>query len=479
MLRGVVKSREVSRVHGRRDGRLRIGLSAGLVAVLAGALVAGGREPQREVLATAATQPGSSTSTTSTLPPADPVTLPTPHGRAVRAPASVASPTALPGVPAVGSIPEPALVAYQRSAAVIDAADPSCNLTWPLLAAIGQIESDQGQVGGSHLNAQGVAHPPIIGPRLDGENGTSLVRDTDAGRLDGDTRFDHAVGPMQFLPSTWAAVAVDGDNNGRRDVQDIDDASLGSAVYLCANHDDLGTKAGAQAALLRYNHSTAYVAEVLAIAKGLQSSALFTSVTTRNISFTDLGQATTPVTDPTRHGRQGHQHTSTGSHPRHWWADPPMTSGPPTGHHSGGPGPSGPPTTGPTDPPTTGPTDPPTTDPTDPPTTDPTDPPTTDPTDPPTTDPTDPPTDQPPIIPDPLPEELAGFTDDEVQAYDAAWVVCRPDVSDTWADDADQTATLRSCLADQMGIPPDDPGLATFLTWVAVYEQKNGDPSAG
>jgi membrane-bound lytic murein transglycosylase B len=35
---------------------------------------------------------------------------------------------------------------------------------------------------------------------------------------------------MQFLPSTWAAVAVDGDDDGQRDVQDIDDASQASAV---------------------------------------------------------------------------------------------------------------------------------------------------------------------------------------------------------------------------------------------------------
>jgi hypothetical protein len=463
---------------------VRVGVSAGLVAVLAAALVAGARQPQREVLATATAQSGgSSTTTPSTIAPVDPVHLPNPHGRAIRAPASVSAPPVLTAVPMIGSIPEPALVAYQRSAAVIDAADPSCRLDWTLLAAIGQIESDQGRAGGSHLNAQGVAHPPIIGLRLDGARGTSVVRDTDAGRLDGDRRFDHAVGPMQFLPSTWAAVAVDGDDNGRRNVQDIDDASLGSAVYLCANHDDLSTKAGARSALLRYNHSDSYVADVLAIARDLQNNSVFAAVTTRALTFTDLGPLPTPAVDPTRTGHQRHHHTPSG-HSHHWWADPPspVVSDPPSTDPTDPPStdPTDPPSTDPTDPPSTDPTDPPSTDPTDPPSTDPTDPPSTDPTDPPSTDPTDPPSsDQPPIIPDPLPDALAGFTADEVQAYDAAWVVCRPQVSDTWADDADQTATLRDCLAGELGVPSDDPDLATFLTWVATYEQESQEPSTG
>ncbi len=191
-----------------------------------------------------------------------------------RTAASVSLPQAGPGPLGATGVPPTALLAYQRSASVVDAAVASCHLDWTLLAAIGEVESDHGQAGGSHLDVDGVASPPIIGLRLDGRGGTSRVRDTDAGHLDGDPHFDHAVGPMQFLPSTWSAVAVDGDEDGRRRVQDIDDAALGSAVYLCAGGDDLSTNSGERAALLRYNHSTAYVGHVLAVAKDIQLSAV-------------------------------------------------------------------------------------------------------------------------------------------------------------------------------------------------------------
>jgi hypothetical protein len=145
-------------------------VSAGLVAVLAAALVAGPHAPAHDVLADATVATGGPVtapvvrSAVSTVPP---VQLPEPTGHAVHAPASTGRLRAT-GVVDVQGIPPVALVAYQRAAAVIDAADPSCRLDWSVLAAIGQVESDNGQVGGSRLDSHGVAHPAIIGPRLDG-----------------------------------------------------------------------------------------------------------------------------------------------------------------------------------------------------------------------------------------------------------------------------------------------------------------------
>ncbi|CAN5496804.1 hypothetical protein BH09ACT12_BH09ACT12_17760 [soil metagenome] len=167
--------------------------------------------------------------------------------------------------PSAGDIPAVALAAYQRAESLLGSADVDCNLSWQLIAAIGRVESDHGRFGGSSLGADGITRPAIIGPVLDGANGTALIRDTDAGRLDGDAEFDRAVGPLQFIPSTWAVVGVDGDGDGARDPQDIDDAALAAAVYLCSGQEDLATPQGLRSAVLRYNNSAAYVDTVVSI----------------------------------------------------------------------------------------------------------------------------------------------------------------------------------------------------------------------
>ncbi|WP_327152809.1 lytic transglycosylase domain-containing protein [Nocardioides sp. Soil796] len=162
------------------------------------------------------------------------------------------------------ALPSPALSAYQRAASVINASDTTCHMDWQLLAAIGRVESAHGTYGGSTLDANGLATPSIIGVALDGRR-TARITDTDAGQLDGDTRHDRAVGPMQFIPATWSVVGVDADGDGERNPQDIDDAALAAAVYLCSGSDDLGTDAGRRSAVFRYNHSQAYVALVLGL----------------------------------------------------------------------------------------------------------------------------------------------------------------------------------------------------------------------
>ena len=160
-------------------------------------------------------------------------------------------------------IPDAALTAYQRAETVINAADKTCNITWQLIAAIGRVESDHGRVNGNSLDDHGLARPGIYGIPLDGTHNTTAIRDTDAGQYDADARWDRAVGPLQFIPSTWSVVGVDGDNDGKRNPQDIDDAALATAVYLCSGNDDLSTDPGRRAAVYRYNHSHDYVDLVL------------------------------------------------------------------------------------------------------------------------------------------------------------------------------------------------------------------------
>lgn len=164
-------------------------------------------------------------------------------------------------------IPNAALAAYRRAETLLDKADPSCRLDWTLVAAIGRVESDHGRTGANTLDDEGVSRPGIIGVPLTGRDGTAEIRDTDGGSLDDDAVWDRAVGPMQFIPSTWEMVAVDADGDGKANPQDVDDAATSAGVYLCAGTDDLGTDRGARAAVKRYNNSDSYVDLVLEIAE--------------------------------------------------------------------------------------------------------------------------------------------------------------------------------------------------------------------
>jgi membrane-bound lytic murein transglycosylase B len=248
-----------------------------------------------------------------TLP--DGSTVPT---QAIKAPASVSTAGGLaPGVQGDGAriastastsgIPAAALAAYQRAETVINAADKSCHLSWQLIAAIGRVESDHGRTNGNSLDAQGVARPGIYGIALDGTHGTSRITDTDAGQYDADARFDRAIGPMQFIPSTWSVVGVDADGDGERNPQDVDDAALATAVYLCSGSDDLSTPAGQRSSVYRYNHSSSYVDLVLSIAAAYLDGE-FTSVPngTTSAGYLVPAPAQPDKSGPKKHHGQPH-----------------------------------------------------------------------------------------------------------------------------------------------------------------------------
>jgi hypothetical protein len=115
------------------------------------------------------------------------------------------------------------LALYQESAA-----DYCPGLSWTVLAAIGQIESDEGANDG----------PSSAG----------------------------ALGPMQFLPSTWAIWGIDAfGQTGPPDIMNPLDAVPSAARMLCADGAGAGG-ASLESAIYDYNHATWYVSEVLALA---------------------------------------------------------------------------------------------------------------------------------------------------------------------------------------------------------------------
>ena len=102
----------------------------------------------------------------------------------------------------------------------------------------------------------------------------SAIRDTDGGRYDGDSVWDRAAGPMQFIPGTWRLWGADGNGDGVRDPQNVEDAALAAANYLCAGGRDLSRPADLTAAVLSYNHSQRYLSTVLGIVQAVDSGQL-------------------------------------------------------------------------------------------------------------------------------------------------------------------------------------------------------------
>lgn len=165
-------------------------------------------------------------------------------------------------LPVVSGIPRTVLHAYDRAADDLASQRPSCHLSVPMLAAIGRVES--GHARGGDVDRKGTTTTPILGPVLNGAPGVAAIGDTDGGVHDGDTVWDRAVGPMQFIPSTWRTWGADGNADGAADPGNVFDASLAAGRYLCAAGGDLATASGLERAILAYNHSRSYLSLVLA-----------------------------------------------------------------------------------------------------------------------------------------------------------------------------------------------------------------------
>lgn len=154
-------------------------------------------------------------------------------------------------------IPATVLAAYHRAADSVARTDPGCGLDWTVLAAIGKVESNHARNG--DVTPGGEVRHPIFGPVLDGSAGTAAIMAVAGDGSGYGGRWARAEGPMQFLPSTWAKWAADGTGNGTSDVQNVFDATLAAAHYLCAGNADLTNGSGLRDAILRYNPSLYYL----------------------------------------------------------------------------------------------------------------------------------------------------------------------------------------------------------------------------
>ncbi|MET0448777.1 MAG: lytic murein transglycosylase [Aeromicrobium sp.] len=164
-------------------------------------------------------------------------------------------------------IGEIALQAYGSATLRLGKEQPSCRLGWTTLAGIGGIESLHGTDGGAYLLPDGQTSQPILGPALDGTGGNAAIKATaESTQWHGDAQWDHAVGPMQFIPSTWERWESDGNDDDVADPSNVFDAAYAAGRYLCASGADLRTGEGWTRAIFSYNHSDDYVRSVLAYA---------------------------------------------------------------------------------------------------------------------------------------------------------------------------------------------------------------------
>ncbi len=169
-------------------------------------------------------------------------------------------------------IPERALVAYVAADAYARA-ELDCEVGWNTLAGIGWVESHHGTLQGGSIDADGVARPEIRGIPLDGTNETMRIPDTDGGALDGDTQWDRAVGPLQFIPETWSIWGVDTAGDGGADPHSIDDAAATAARYLCRLDGSLTSEETWVRAIRSYNDVFDYQVRVASAAERYASVA--------------------------------------------------------------------------------------------------------------------------------------------------------------------------------------------------------------
>ena len=172
--------------------------------------------------------------------------------------ASAPPPTLVVYTPGALGIPTVALTAYRNAERMLASSEPGCGISWDLLAGIGA--SSRATPRRRHRCPR---HRGPADLRTDPGRHTARQRGGRAERAPGRVSYARAMGPMQFLPGTWARYASDGDGDGTADPQNLYDATLAAARYLCSGGLNLRDQPQVLASILRYNNSMPYAQNVL------------------------------------------------------------------------------------------------------------------------------------------------------------------------------------------------------------------------